>query len=198
MIADYFNIVKSTCNRGENMGSMIMTEAHEVGEPFEDKGAAFPPNIKKLSLTHNQKLFLLCFAKAGYNIAKTCRIVNITRTMYVLWMENALFAQKFEELKNERLDFAESILLQNMQHENKFVSNAAVIFFLKTQGRQRGYEERPKVDITIRDDRSKEEIDAIVNAARVTDSIIVEGTVVPELSSRQKQIPEHVGENHND
>ena len=158
---------------------------------LNNKKAAFPANIKKLKLNHHQKLFLLCFGKTGYNIAKTCRIVGVTRTTYYNWMnKNEVFREKFEELKNEKLDLAESILFQNMQHENKFVSNAAVIFYLKTKGRERGYEERPKMDVTVHEVRSKEEIDAIIRAAEATNGIKVEPTPVQGLSVHPQQIPE--------
>jgi sugar-specific transcriptional regulator TrmB len=54
-----------------------------------------------------------------------------------------------EAIKNEReslLDFAEGKLLENINNND----NAAIIFFLKTQGKHRGYSE--KEQITIKND----------------------------------------------
>jgi len=167
-----------------------MANQVDLVENDQAQKASLPEQIDSLKLNYNQKLFLLCFAKTGYNISKTCRIINVTRQVYQCWKKNDLFVRKFNELKNERLDFAESILFQNMQHENKFVSNAAVIFFLKTQGRERGYEEHPKMDITVREVRSKDEIDAIVRAAEATNGFQIQNTTVHSLSAPMKEIPE--------
>ena len=61
---------------------------------------------------------------------------------------------------------------------------------MKTKGRERGYEERPKVSIDIFDKRSKEEIDAIIRAADATSGIQIKNTAVEGLSAPMKQIPE--------
>lgn len=46
-----------------------------------------------------------------------------------------------DELREQRLDFAEGVLMRLIKEGNV----AAVIFFLKTQGRNRGYTERFEV-----------------------------------------------------
>ena len=142
-------------------------------------------------LNYNQRMFLLCFPKSGFNIAKTCRIIGITRKMFKKWLrENSLFKEKFEDSNEEQLDFVESVLFQNIQHQNKFVSNVATIFYLKTKGKKRGYIERPELNINLNDKRSKDEIDAIVRAAEQTDDIVIDAQVVQETTPNV-QIPEN-------
>ena len=54
------------------------------------------------------------------------------------------FKDKVDELKNVALDFAESQLHKQIQSN----STAATIFYLKTQGKKRGYIEKQEIDLT--------------------------------------------------
>ena len=138
---------------------------------------------KRIALQERKRLqqqnFISCFAKTGFNIARTCRLIGISRTVFNLWNRADLrFAAMIDAAKEEKTDLAESILLSNMQDPNKFVSNAATIFFLKTIGKDRGYTERKDIDITVTQKRSKEEIDAIVAASRAADSVKIAGNII--------------------
>jgi len=131
----------------------------------------FPKEIQDARLNYQQKAFLYCLPKTGFNMSKTCKILDIPYSKAKSWVnDDAVFAEMVADMKDERLDLAESILLENMQHKNRFVSNAAVMFFLKTQGKSRGYIEKPTTNILINNEasRSKEERDAIIDAAVIT------------------------------
>ena len=77
-----------------------------------------------------------------------------SRTRYYEWLKNdPEFKAEVESIKDEALDFAETRLMKNIAGEkgvndmgqeyylNK-PSDTALIFFLKTQGKKRGYIER--------------------------------------------------------
>jgi len=141
------------------------------------------PRRRKIAIEdrkrRQQKNFIACFAKTGFNVSRTCRIIGISRGTYNNWVENeARFEGMLEAAKEEKLDVAESILFDNMQDNNKFVSNAATIFFLKTQAKERGYTEKQDIDLNFTQKRDKSEIDAIVNAASAADNIIIDAKIL--------------------
>ena len=82
------------------------------------------------------------------------------------------------EAKERMLDFAEGKLYENI----KGGDNTAIIFYLKTQGKGRGYIERQEVtgeggkpisyEITVKDSETKE----------LTDKLIAGGSVVSNIS----------------
>jgi transposase-like protein len=134
-----------------------------------------------------QRNFAGCYAKTGFNVSKTCRIIGITRSTFLRWLKtDERFEEMIEAAKEERTDLAESILLANMQDNNKFVSNAATIFYLKTQGKKKGWSEKQEIDINVNQKRSKEEIDAIVEASLAADNIIIDAKILPQKRIEDK------------
>lgn len=68
--------------------------------------------------------------------------VGIHRTTHHLWMQqDEEYAERVRELKELALDFAESHLHQKIRSGD----TASIIFFLKTQGKKRGYIERQEI-----------------------------------------------------
>ena len=89
-----------------------------------------------------RKFIELFFTKTG-NISELCKAVGIARCTYYDWIE------KDEDFKNRILaeqegliDFAESKLLQLINEKNP----TAIIFFLKTKGKHRGYVEKQEFE----------------------------------------------------
>lgn len=192
MVTEVYPNVKPTEQQGLNMNQAYQAQEY-VSKEIEQ---FFPAELNVPELNYNQRLFLTCLPKTGYNIAKTCRIVAIDRGKFKQWMRDSeIFRDKFNDVKDERLDMAESILFQNMQHHNKFVSNAATIFFLKTQGQGRGYMERSQVDHNDVTKRTKEEIDAIIRAGERMDGIVIDAKVI---SSGSKELPMPMRSNNGD
>lgn len=75
-------------------------------------------------------------------IATACRAVGIDRKTHYEWLKkDEKYAEQVKELKEIALDFAESQLFKNIK-EGKETS---LIFYLKTQGRDRGYIERKEI-----------------------------------------------------
>jgi hypothetical protein len=78
------------------------------------------------------------YVAAFGNISKACRMTGIERrTYYHLIAEDPTFAEELKAIEPEEMaiDFAEEKLKELMDDGNP----AAVIFFLKTKGKQRGY-----------------------------------------------------------
>ena len=78
-------------------------------------------------------------------VSTAAKIAGIDRNLHYDWLkEDPDYAAKVAELKNVALDFAESKLHSLIDDMNP----TAVIFFLKTQGKQRGYIEQNEVNVT--------------------------------------------------
>jgi len=101
-----------------------------------------PDNNKKKerrSTRFLKRQFVENFFKKTGNISELCRETGVSRQTYYDWMEKDEKFKKNIEIQQEGiLDFAESKLLKLIDEKNV----AAVIFFLKTKGKGRGYVER--------------------------------------------------------
>ena len=77
-------------------------------------------------------------------VTTACKQVNIARSTYYEWYAgDEEFRKKVDELQEVAIDFGESALHQRMNEG----SDSAIIFFLKTKGKKRGYVERSEFDI---------------------------------------------------
>lgn len=85
------------------------------------------------------------YDKSMGNISATCRKVNISReTFYRYKREDPVFAERIHEINESNLDFAESVLLKNIREGKE----ASLIFYLKTQGKERGYVEKVENEVS--------------------------------------------------
>lgn len=77
-------------------------------------------------------------------VSNACEKVGMSRTTHYEWMkDDPEYRAKVNELSNKALDFAESKLHELIKRGN----TAAVIFYLKTKGKERGYVERQEVRV---------------------------------------------------
>jgi len=75
-------------------------------------------------------------------VTSACKSVGIGRTTHYLWMENdPEYKKAVDDLQNVALDYAESKLHSQIKKENA----TAIIFYLKTKGKRRGYIERQEI-----------------------------------------------------
>lgn len=131
--------------------------------------------------TAEQKAAFLEFLREGKtkNIIATCEKVGITYSVVQKWrrLDTKFAADYFdiiETVKGMRIELAECKLMENIE----FNDNAAIMFFLKTQGRHLGYGD--KVDIsqtvthTIGIDEAARRIAFAMNAA-IDRGDVVEG-----------------------
>lgn len=75
-------------------------------------------------------------------VTTACKAADVGRTQYYEWLKSdSEFAAEVRDIKDIALDFAESQLHKQIQDGN----TTATIFYLKTQGKGRGYVERQEV-----------------------------------------------------
>ncbi len=118
----------------------------------------------------HKKAMLVALEKSLGIVTTACKNVGIGRTQYYQWLkDDAAFKTAVDEINEVSLDFGESQLHKLMKGytlpETKvFIaegepvlvdivkqfgpSDAAVIFFLKTKGKQRGYIPSKAIDVT--------------------------------------------------
>jgi len=87
----------------------------------------------------NKKAVLVALEKTLGVVTQACKMVGVGRTNFYNWYEqDKEFAKQVDEMQEVALDFAESKLHSRI----KDGSDTAIIFFLKTKGKKRGYVER--------------------------------------------------------
>lgn len=91
-----------------------------------------------------KKAFLEAYEKTLGNITAACKSSGVSRQTFYNWRaEDQEFATEISHLNESTLDIAESVLKEVMIKEKNIT---AVIFFLKTKGKERGYVERAEVE----------------------------------------------------
>lgn len=99
--------------------------------------------IKK-RLTLKQKKFIKCFSGSMGNIHASCEEAEVSRATYYRWLsESEAFKEEIENVTEMNVDYAESKLMSVIQEKNV----TAIIFYLKTKGKSRGYVEQNEVKI---------------------------------------------------
>lgn len=77
-------------------------------------------------------------------VADACKNTGISRGTFYNWCkEDAEFQEEVNQINEDTLDFVESKLLENIKKGEV----TSIIFYLKTKGRNRGYQERAEIDI---------------------------------------------------
>lgn len=78
-------------------------------------------------------------------VTTACNMINISRETHYNWLKtDPEYADKVEQLENISLDFAEAKLYKLIEQGE----TAAVIFFLKTKGKRRGYIEKVQTELS--------------------------------------------------
>lgn len=122
-----------------------------------------------------------------FTFTEACIVAGIHRYTAWLWMQDdeefrAEWDKAKEQAYDERLDYCERMLMKNVEKGD----NSAIFFFMKTQGKPRGYNE--KIDIshqvthTIDIDEAARRIAFAMNSA-LADGKVIEGQfteVLPE------------------
>jgi len=108
------------------------------------------PNAKATTAKH-KAAFLAAFSTKACNISEGCKAAGIGRQTAYDWQDSdPKFKADMAACKAALIDMAESLLFRNMTEGD----TTALIFFLKTQAKDRGYVERQEIridpaDITI-------------------------------------------------
>ena len=115
----------------------------------------------KHTTTHYKKAMLEALEKTLGVVTNACELAGVGRRTYYTWLEkDKKFKQSVEDINNVALDFAESKLYEKMNGVevskgtnedgspkvySQPPSDTALIFYLKTKGKSRGYVERQEI-----------------------------------------------------
>jgi len=93
-----------------------------------------------------KKAFISAYARLNGNVTLTCKSIGISRRIYYTWAEeDKKFKQEVDDSYEEVKDWVESKLLKLIENDNV----TAIIFYLKTQCKDRGYIEPKSGDENI-------------------------------------------------
>lgn len=78
-------------------------------------------------------------------VSEACKTVDICRQQHYTWLkEDPDYKQAIDDIAEESIDFGESALKKKIESGD----TTAIIFFLKTKGKGRGYIERSEVAVS--------------------------------------------------
>lgn len=106
-----------------------------------------------------KKRFIDVLKKSRGIITSACESVDMSRQTYYNWLkDDEEFAEAVHEVQESAIDFVESKLMQKINGIEVVSSkgeifevppsDTAIIFFLKTKAKQRGYVEKSEIDHT--------------------------------------------------
>lgn len=86
------------------------------------------------------------YEKKGCNVSVTCTALGINRRTFYDWRNgDKELDERLKEVEESLIDFTESKLLEKISEGDM----TAIIFHLKTKGKQRGYIERVENNISL-------------------------------------------------
>jgi len=108
-----------------------------------------------------KKAMIAALTKSLGRVTEACKAVDIARSTHYMWAkDDPEYAQAVEDIKESAIDFVESKLMEKVNgvqiykgtddNGNPIIydvppSDTAIIFFLKTIGKKRGYVERTEL-----------------------------------------------------
>ena len=97
-------------------------------------------------LSDRQKRMIAAMEKTMGIVAHAAPIAKISRDTHYTWLEkDPEYRKKIDEIENLALDTAEAALLGLINEGNP----QAIMFYLKTKGKKRGYTENPTTAIQV-------------------------------------------------
>ena len=85
---------------------------------------------------------LQALANTSGIVSSACKAANVSRMTYYRWYnEDPDFREKADDIKELQKDFAESLILKKMKEGD----TTMIIFYAKTQMKDRGYTERKEI-----------------------------------------------------
>ena len=101
-------------------------------------------NTTKRTTSDKKETFLQALKLNLGNISQSCRASNIGRQTYYNWVDDdEEFKHSCKDVEESLLDLAENRLLEKIDKYDI----TAIIFFLKTKGKKRGYIEKQEVEL---------------------------------------------------
>ena len=85
---------------------------------------------------------LQALANTSGIVSSACKAANVSRMTYYRWYnDDPDFREKADDIKELQKDFAESLILKKMKEGD----TTMIIFYAKTQMKDRGYTERKEI-----------------------------------------------------
>ena len=101
--------------------------------------------VTKVTTSDKKEKFLKALKLNLGNISEGCKAINISRQTYYRWIDDDQdFESKCQNVSESLLDLAENRLLEKINDYD----TTSIIFFLKTKGRKRGYQEKQELELT--------------------------------------------------
>ena len=101
-------------------------------------------NVTKVTTSDKKKNFLEALHNNLGNISEACNKINISRQTYYRWIDDDIeFDEQCRNVEESLLDLAEHRLLEKIDKYD----TTSIIFFLKTKGRKRGYQEKQEIEL---------------------------------------------------
>ena len=109
------------------------------------------PVHKKETLKEKKARFLVVLKEEKGNITHSAERFGISRDAYYKWYyTDPEFAIAADDIINEVIDWVESKLFKLIEQNNR----QAIIFYLKTRAKKRGYIEKTEVDLGINEEKN--------------------------------------------
>ena len=130
-------------DKAPNKSGHSKKEAPKAKKKPAAKKPAKPRESGAQKRTRMGKERVLKALEASLGIVTTaCKEADVTRASFYDWKEkDPEFSKAVDDIEDVALDFAESMLLQNIKGKKE----TSIIFYLKTKGKKRGYIERQEV-----------------------------------------------------
>ena len=116
--------------------------------------------VNPAQTAQNKKIFLEALEMCNGIISKACLSTGIgRRTVYDWIRDDEEFKAELDSINETAIDYVESKLFEKIEgvysvgHDNEVYkqppSDTAIIFYLKTKGKKRGYVEKTEQSITV-------------------------------------------------
>lgn len=113
---------------------------------MREKRTTKTPNRKQEKVAENKKKLLEKLHSSLGIVSTACESIGISRRTFYNYLEQDKdFAENVKQIEERQIDFVETALLQNIKKGD----STAIIFYLKTKAKHRGYNER--VELTAGD-----------------------------------------------
>ena len=100
--------------------------------------------LTMLTRKEKKKAFVKAMGEVMGNITLACRAVGITRQTYYNWIDkDPEFRKECDSVNEEAIDFVENKLFSRINDND----TTAIIFYLKTKGKGRGYIEKQDIEM---------------------------------------------------
>ena len=100
---------------------------------------------KRAASTRRKARFIEAFKNSLGNVSNACDAIGISRETFYRWRKaDKKFAEKINDIDEASIDFAETMLMKNIRDGKE----TSLIFYLKTKGKKRGYNEEATFDQT--------------------------------------------------